>query len=393
MSHKLINHSPDIQSLRNEGFEIEIRDNHILVSNVPYLDASNNLKHGTLVSDVTIANNRVSRPSNHVIYFSGDFPCDGNRKQIQQLAHSSQTRNLGSNITVNHSFSNKPPAGYSNYYEKVTSYVRVISAPAIFLYPEATAQTYTVVESIEEESVLNYSDTNSSKSNLNLINQKLSGQKIGIIGLGGTGSYVLDFISKTLVSEIHLFDGDEFLQHNAFRAPGASSLEELGKKFSKVDYYCARYSNMRKNIFPHNSFISDENVGSLNGLDFVFICIDRSEIKQMIFEKLEKENISFIDTGVGLKRVDDSILGSIRTTASFGEARSHIWDNSTVSFADDENPEYSTNIQIAEINALNAAIAVVRWKQLVGFYCDAGKNVNSVFDIFTNSIVRNETAT
>jgi len=37
----------------------------------------------------------------------------------------------------------------------------------------------------------------------------------------------LDFIAKTPVREIRIIDGDEFLQHNAFRAPGAPTLDEL----------------------------------------------------------------------------------------------------------------------------------------------------------------------
>ena len=31
---------------------------------------------------------------------------------------------------------------------------------------------------------------------------------------------------------------------------------------------------------------------------------------------------------------------------------------------------YSHNIQIAELNALNAALAVIKWKKLAGFYVD-----------------------
>ncbi len=32
--------------------------------------------------------------------------------------------------------------------------------------------------------------------------------------------------------------------------------------------------------------------------------------------------------------------------------------------------EYASNIQIAELNALNACLAVIKWKQLSGFYQD-----------------------
>src|SRR5207302_11190786 len=59
------------------------------------------------------------------------------------------------------------------------------------------------------------------------LSERLSQETVSIIGVGGTGSYILDFVAKAPVREIRLFDEDEFLQHNAFRAPGAPSLEEL----------------------------------------------------------------------------------------------------------------------------------------------------------------------
>ena len=59
---------------------------------------------------------------------------------------------------------------------------------------------------------------------------------VAIIGLGGTGGYILDFVAKTPVKQIRLFDPDVFLSHNAFRAPGAPMLEELRDAPKKVDY-------------------------------------------------------------------------------------------------------------------------------------------------------------
>ena len=70
-----------------------------------------------------------------------------------------------------------------------------------------------------EDSVFLYEDTASSHAlDIVAINAKLKPLRIVIVGLGGTGSYVLDFVAKTPVKEIHLFDGDTFLQHNAFRS-------------------------------------------------------------------------------------------------------------------------------------------------------------------------------
>ena len=99
-----------------------------------------------------------------------------------------------------------------------------------------TAKTFPVVVPEEEESVFNYIDTASSRAAIDIVTQKLKLEKIAIIGLGGTGSYVLDLVAKTPVKEIHLFDGDTFLQHNAFRSPGAPSIDELKTKPRKVTY-------------------------------------------------------------------------------------------------------------------------------------------------------------
>ena len=107
------------------------------------------------------------------------------------------------------------------------------------------------------ESVFKYPDTNSSRAKIEYLNRKFTNQKIAIIGMGGTGSYMLDQIAKTQVKEIHIFDGDVFQLHNAFRSPGAISGEKLEKenKLKKVDYYYEIYSNMHNGIKPHDKYI------------------------------------------------------------------------------------------------------------------------------------------
>ena len=89
----------------------------------------------------------------------------------------------------------------------------------------------------DENSIFVYADTNASRATITDITDKLRNQKIGIVGLGGTGSYVLDQVAKTPVSEIHLYDEDIFCQHNAFRAPGAPSKELLEESRKKTDYF------------------------------------------------------------------------------------------------------------------------------------------------------------
>ena len=46
--------------------------------------------------------------------------------------------------------------------------------------------------------------------------------------------------------------------------------------------------------------------------------------------------------------------------------------------------EYERNVQIVELNALNAALAVIRWKKHRGFYLDLGGEGRSTYTIDGN---------
>ncbi len=385
MSHKLINLSPDLKKLRDEGYEIEIKHTHLLLNSIPYLNSKKEIKKGTLVSELTIAGDKAGSPKNHVVHFIGEYPCNKDGSEITQIKHTSVNQKLAEGIVTNHSFSNKPKCGFPDYFKKMASYVDIISGPAISADNSLTAKTFKVIESEEQESVFQYFDTNSSRAEIIRISNKVRNHKIGIIGLGGTGSYILDMVSKTPVQEIHLFDGDKFLQHNAFRSPGAPSIAELNKTPSKVDYFKNTYSQIHKNIIAHNEFISSSNIHLLNELNFIFICLDKSNVKEIIFNHLEELGIPFVDVGMGVELVDESLIGILRLTLSTKQKREHIRQNDRVSFSDnDADVAYTQNIQIAELNALNATMAVIKWKKFCGFYQDNEREYFSAYSINVN---------
>jgi hypothetical protein len=61
---------------------------------------------------------------------------------------------------------------------------------------------------------------------------------------------------------------------------------------------------------------------------------------------------------------------------------------SRISFAEaTTDDDYRSNIQIAELNAMNAALAVIRWKKHREIYADIGSEHHSTFSIATNHIV------
>lgn len=386
MSQELISRNIDLTRLQNEGYELEVRNSIALIHNVPYVNANSQICYGALISPLTLSGDITTRPDSHVIFFNGEYPCDKYGKPILAIQHSSQKQIHADGIESLHSFSNKPPAGYSDYYEKFTRYIDVISAPAQAIDNSVTACTFRLIGSMSD-SVFEYYDTNTSRSFLHVVSKKLHNQKIGIIGLGGTGSYILDFVAKTPVSEIHLFDGDQFLQHNAFRAPGAASRDILTMKQMKVDYFHNVYKNMHKRIYPHGEYLNKENSDALKGLDFVFICVDGSA-KISIIEALNSFHISFVDVGIGIELCDDSLIGSLRITACSPNKSEHL--GKYISLAETKDDPYSSNIQISELNAFNAVLAVIKWKKMIGFYQDLHKEHHTVYTINTGEIDNEE---
>ncbi len=392
MSQQLISHSPDLKRLRDDGYEIEIKGGYLLVHHIPYVNNLREVKYGTLVSELTLSSNILTtRPKTHVINFIGEYPCNKDGSIISQIQHQSQETKLYDGVTVNHTFSNKPPSGYTDYYHKISRYSEIISSPAKSLDNTLTEKTFKVIPDEDTQSIFNYLDTNSSRANVNVMNSKFNGQKIAIIGLGGTGAYILDLIAKTPVQEIHLFDGDDFLQHNAFRSPGAASTEQLDKKMKKVEYYADIYSKMHKGIIPHVNFIDENNLSELDQMTYVFICVDKNVIRKRIMDHLLKVGITFIDVGLGVNIVDDFLIGTIRLTSGTSLKNDHL--SKRVSSADNDDNDYSTNIQIADLNALNATFAVIKWKKMTGFYQDLENEHHCTYSLNVAQLINEDLTT
>lgn len=390
MSQRLISLNKDLKRLRDEEYNVEEVSGYLVMRDVPYLNAQRQIMKGVLVSKLELAGDLTISPlKDHVVLFAGEWPCDFNGNQISHRNGASSEK-ITDDIVTQHSFSSKPTGGYTDYYHKMTTYVAIISNPANAVDPNAKAQAPSVFLADDvDDSPFHYIDTASSRADIVAVTQKLKLAKIAIIGLGGTGSYILDLVAKTPVKEIHLFDADDFLQHNAFRAPGAPSIEELKAAPKKVEYHAGRYSKMHKGIIPHGYGLSADNISELEGMNFVFLSIDGGENKRHIIEELERLDIPFIDTGVGINLVDDALYGTIRLTTSTPQKRNHL--RSRVGFSEGGNDEYARNIQIADLNSLNAALAVIRWKKLFGFYKDYKNEHNSLYDIDWNVIHSEDT--
>lgn len=386
MSNSPTSHSPDLRKLQDEGYEIEIRGGLLLVHHVPYVNSSKEVAYGILASKLELANDRTVKPRDHVAQFIGGIPHDTHGRPLSIL-HQQAAHDMGHGLTASCSFSSKPAAGYRDYHHKMSAYAKILESEALQIDPGATARTFRVIEAAEDDSPFLYRDTATERAGVTALSEVFKGQKIVIVGLGGTGSHILDLVAKTWVAEIHLYDRDRILQHNPFRSPGATSAAELEGAPNKANFHAARQGVMRRGVHPHPEHVTETNVEGLADADFVFICIDSSEARGMLAENLERMGRSFIDVGMGVSLRDGKVGGLLRVTTSTPEYRNH---ERLPTGEDDPDEIYSTNAQIAELNLINAGLAVMKWKKLLGFYPDSELEHHSVYAIDGNTIVNDD---
>lgn len=388
----LISHSSDLQRLQAEGFIMEVCDGCLIIHHIPYINSAREMKDGTLMMPLCTSGDHTIRPDNHTANWVGEQPCNIKGLPLPSLVNTSGQQVTIKGLRSNYFFSchaekeEFPPNGdYPDYYEKVKHYFDTIAAPALCLDPDAWKLINKPLDTIAENVPLCYMDTNASRAKITGLSNYFKNLRIGIIGLGGTGSYLLDLVAKTPVAEIHLFDADEINTHNAFRAPGAMSEADLSKAPKKVDYYARIYSNMHKGIKPHAVMVTSDNYSELDTLDYVFLSLDAVSAKKQIAGYLIDKRIPFIDSGMGIGRNPDGKLsGMIHVAIGTSDCYQHL--SQVMGSEDAEKDEYATDIQIAELNALAANLSVIRWKKMLGFYADICHESYSVYTINSNDI-------
>ena len=389
MSQELICHNPELQRLQSGGFEIEVRGGLLIVHHIPYLNCKTEMLSGTLAMALNTSGNTVVRPHDHTAYWIGQQPCNSDGSIVSSLVNGPRRYNLGCGLISDYYLSCYPDStsGYKNYYDKVMVYYNTISAAALnydkhkFLQLKGSGKVRSV------GSVWRYDDTNASRAGIIGINERMLGYKVAIIGLGGTGGYLLDYLAKTEVAEIHLYDEDVFNTHNAFRAPGAPSIEQLNSQPFKVDYFGEIYGRMHTGIIPHRIRITKDNISELDDKDMVFICIDNPSVRNFISTYLAYHNLSFIDSGMGLECSNDRLSGLVRVTEGFYGHYNHLIDAYGESVTDGEEDMYKSNIQIAELNSLAAALSIIQWKKMLGVYNDySDGSMNFIYSVSGNSI-------
>jgi hypothetical protein len=380
---KLVSHNDDIRRLVEKGYAVGFDSNYLVVRDIPYLSSDRKLQKGAIVAKLVFVDQERVMQDDHQIFFAGSVPYGLDGKPIPNLGGGPAALALSEaskDMVVQRSFSNKPKSTgkFKDFFDKIESYVCIISGPAMELY-QVTPYTFFVVKEVVSSTIFKFHDTMTSRAEITDLSAKFNKDVVAIIGVGGTGAYVLDFLVKTPVSEIRIFDLDPFHVHNAFRSPGKLEQAELGKP--KADVYFSRYENFRNGLAVTRKLVDSSCSDDLNGVTFAFVCVDQGPSRSGIFDVLLSKKIPFIDVGMGLNRKHGPINGSLRMTYYSAEHGSKVRDKNLAPLTENEGDLYRTNIQIAELNALNACLAVIKFKQIRGFYCEELPHYHLLFEV------------
>ena len=95
---------------------------------------------------------------------------------------------------------------------------------------------------------------------------------------------------------------------------------------------------------------------------------------------------------MGLDLVDGSLGGMLRVTASTPEKRDHVHQGRIPFAGGGADDVYSSNIQVADLNALNAVLAVIKWKKIRGFYRDLEREHHCTYTTDGNQLENGDRA-
>ena len=379
MPENLIALDPDVQRLLDAGYQLTIEGDYLIIDNIPYVSSCGVVSLGTLISAYTFVNG-VCNTGDHTVCFTGSMPCRSDGTSLEEAMHAGgklSAPELIANRTVLCRFSNYPSVEIqaemrTNIFIKMQHYIRKLESYAHAVDPKASASGTTSFSYRKETSVFHYPNTAIARAGLDRYEEKLKLKKVAIIGLGGTGAYILDALSKTPVSEIHLFDGDDIKEQNAYRMPGAMPGSSINIGLKKTEYLKDLYHHLRGGIESHIYKIDVTNIHLLDDCDFVFIAVDHGPSRGLIARHLFERGIPFIDVGIGIDKVteDVKLIGRARVTLITNETSDAARLVESLPTAEDMEDAVYNNIQLIELNALNAMLAVIKYKQYLEFYSE-----------------------
>jgi hypothetical protein len=193
MSAKPIARDSGLERLVDAGYRVEVRQQHLLLHDVPYVLGDRSVGRGTLACPYIESAGTALPPENHVVMWTGDFPCLPSGVPIEQIRHVESREEPFSGFVITHRFSNKPEgvSNFEDHYSKMVHYAMVLQSQATAIDPTADArgERGSVAQDMDHQPFA-YADSASARAEIQELSRRLALKRVAIVGVGGTGSYI-----------------------------------------------------------------------------------------------------------------------------------------------------------------------------------------------------------
>ena len=372
MSHTPTNHDDQLADVLQAGFDCRIEDDTLTVGPVPYRLSGGGIGHGSLICHLNRNGADIGHPNDHTAAWIGDevpHLRDGEPMSGLIIDQSATTWSNGStSICI---LSRLGPEPYPNYGRKMLTYIRLIAREAIADWRASSPGSVLVNDNnrlVDHETGLN-------RVRVGHLDALLAKENIAVIGAGGTGSHIIDLVSKCNVQQIDIYDPDYVSSHTQLRWPGIIERHIADNKINKAEYLATHYAKRtNRNIRGHPIAVEKSTLTYLRGKTMIFVAIDNGSARREILTGLAENNLNFIDCGIDLQGSNGPLTASARVircqAEECPEKRLELATHAPGGANAAEDDPYAQNIQTGEMNSLNAALAVIAWKQGIGFYKD-----------------------
>ena len=374
MSATPTSHDGGLERVVQAGLDYTIEGDTLTVGPIPYRLSSGAVGHGELICHVEREGARLRAPGDHTVgWIADEKPHTRSGAVLENLIHQPAPQGWANGMTSICGMSRKAhDRGYGDYGEKMLAYARLIARETGRNWKRDSVGSGVVKDGnnmVDQETGL-------TRSAIGDMDQLFKREKLAVIGAGGTGGFIVDMIAKCNVASIDIYDDDVVSQHTQLRWPGVVKRSVVEEHRNKAEYLAQVYaSRTNKNIRGHDLRVGRSDLTLFRNKTMVFVAVDRGSGRREILTGLTELAVNFIDCGIDLRRDSDGLTASARVvrTAREDDREKRIALVEKTPGRDFGEGMYEAAVQTAEINALNATLAVIAWKQGIGFYKDAFK--------------------
>ena len=188
-------------------------------------------------------------------------------------------------------------------------------------------------------------------------------ERVAVIGLGGVGAWIADFVVKADAPEVHGWDYDCIEPKNILRMPGGLDPNVwIGRP--KADWFEETYSVIHRNVRGHNIKVLPENVHAVTeGTTFAFVAVDAADDRMMVCGALANAQIPFVVAGLSAVRKDKRVKVSMRiVTAHVGVGS---WRDAIPQVGQAGQDDYGS-LDLPDVYSMAASWAIQSWRKMRG---------------------------